>query len=96
MPNARLGDGLAHRPGELERVETTAAGKQEGELFASRARGQVERPAGEALELKGYRLQTTVPRGPGPALQGKLLYAAVDRALYEAKRLGKNRVCSGC
>jgi diguanylate cyclase (GGDEF)-like protein len=69
----------------------------EGALIAAR---RVVRAAAEsAMEVGSRRLTVTVSAGvaclPGGQPDAGDLVAAADRALYEAKRRGRNQACGG-
>jgi diguanylate cyclase (GGDEF)-like protein len=92
----RTEDVLARFGGEEFAVLCRGTDLPSCEIVAERLRSAVER---RAFEASGTRVPVTISVGiaavPNPAIKdyGEFL-AAADQAMYQAKRSGRNRVCS--
>ena len=92
----RAEDVFARVGGEEFAVICRGADNAEGQAVAERVRGAV---AGHGFSVEGTEIPVAVSAGVASIPDARIadaqaLIAAADQALYEAKRAGRNRVCS--
>lgn len=83
-------DIVARYGGEEFAIILPATKKQEALVLAERLRKAVE----ESEELKGITISIGVASFPEDSKEKESLISCADRALYQAKRTGKNKVCT--
>ncbi|MBU4311962.1 MAG: sensor domain-containing diguanylate cyclase [Candidatus Omnitrophica bacterium] len=83
-------DIVARYGGEEFVILLPATKKEEAIVLAERLRNAIE----ESKDIRGITISTGVASFPEDGKEKESLISSADRALYQAKRTGKNKVCS--